>query len=180
MGIDSTISSADYSVLPVISIPPAAILRYWQSLRNVHPFLQYRFNNLRRPTLHDAMTHTYQNQFSTFFVLAGHNVNTDDVMAEFTLEGLGHRNRVSLIHFSFLPRTPLAIQTQVARLVHSHIFATNIRVLLGLTPVTNRPALIAIQKFGYKRLAEIPFSAHDEGEPVTGVLTFLDKESFNG
>lgn len=163
---------SDLSITPAKLVDPLLVLDYWTMLSEVFPFLEYRFCNIKKPTVSDAMTHTYKNPYSTFFVMRPDKDFKFRIVGEYTLEffnTLYPRPRVALIHFSFSP-----YEKETVRIVeHAHdvIFSTSIRSLIGLTPVDNKPAQVMLKRFGYKRLTVLPNAAYHYGEPVDGVLS---------
>ena len=157
-----------YTILPVVSIHPSAILQYWSTLADYYPFLNDRFCDLRSPTIRDAMAYSYQHQYQQFFIFPP---NAHAPAAEFTLTN--HYSRSAHIHFSFNPHytKPFSRMKEIADQALGMIFATSIKTLIGITPKPNRVACQTVIRLGYKHLATIPNIAYYEGEPCDGFLT---------
>ena len=153
-------------------------LRYWTDLSEVHPFLEYRFCNFKKPTITDALEHTYRNPYSTFFVLPDNSGPDLRIRAEYTIETfqtLYPRPGAAMIHFSFNPRFKDDM-VNIVNFAHEAIFSTSLQSLIGLTPVTNRPAQVMLKRLGYKRLTTLPGAAYHYGEPVDGILSVRKKD----
>ncbi len=171
---------AKFFIKPAKLIPPKAILKYWTTLSEVYPFLEYRFCNLKNPTIEDAMGHTYQNPFSVFFVMRNISMGAQDqaLIAEYTIETFQTffpKPATALMHFSFNPFYKKDL-LEVAEYAHKTIFSSTLRSLVGLTPVTNKPAQIMLKRLGYKRLTVLPGAAYHHGEPVDGILSVRMKD----
>jgi RimJ/RimL family protein N-acetyltransferase len=55
----------------------------------------------------------------------------------------------------------------------------NVDIVTGLTPSDNRPALIFNKRAGFKEIGRIPNFTLLFGKPCHGVVTYLDKVTFN-
>ena len=170
---------SDFIIKPAKLIDPAHILKYWKDLSEVYSFLEYRFCNFKEPAITDALEHTYRNPYSTFFVLPNRSDPAVPIYAEYSIETfqtLYPRPGAAMIHFSFNPYFKDDI-IRIVNYAHDVIFSTSLRSLIGLTPVTNRPAQVMLKRFGYKRLTVLPKAAYHHGEPVDGILSVRKKKT---
>ena len=85
------------------------------------------------------------------------------------------------MHFSANPTANLnlAEKFEISIAFHKLYFNSNDATLVGITPVENRAAIATALRFGYKRIAIVPYIAYNNTHITDAVLTILTKKHFN-
>jgi len=170
-------SHVKYEVHRQCELSPEEVTRYWSHIYECD-LLSRRICHIINPTVEDALHLVQQYPYQFYYVKSG-----GEMVAEFMLEGF--TGEAAQIHFSMNPQNPFIFSLQLAREVSNDVLTKwqkkgnkqpFLRSLYGMTPSSNRPALLFIRRAGFLRKAVLPYGIYDRGELADAVLTVKTRE----
>lgn len=159
-----------YQIKPIVQWDYEAVQEYWQLLY-MHDRLKYRLCDVEDPTWADVIemiTHKGKHMYM---------VGLDDkIVGEFLLENF--TGRAAQMHFSVRPGLNAAESFALARFTSDQLLESYLDTLFGLTPASNRAALIYNMRAGFKRVGVLHNGMTDRGKVVDAYL--MVKENRHG
>jgi hypothetical protein len=164
--------SKSYKIKPLTYLEPDNVEEYFQTLA-VHDLLKHRFCNIEDPQWLDVLRTLREYGLHKYGVLSD-----GKIVGEFALEVFTGRS--ALMHFSMHPDVPFPEKIKIGKFVLNFIFTKWINPktekpflasVYGLTPHTNRGALILARKVGFKILGVLPCGIRSLGADIDAVIS---------
>lgn len=159
---------------PTLSLHGDVVQEYWQLL-DVYGFLEYRLCDIKDPKWMDVVDMIKRIGNQMYSVV---DVGSDAILGEFVLENFTGKS--AQIHFSFRPEDiTFKDRIFIGKYVLDFIFnkwvgSDDIPFLdsvFGLTPSSNRAAILVALKCGFKRLGILPSGINSGGKAEDAIIT---------
>ena len=159
-----------YQIKPLTQCEYDEIQEYWQLLY-MHDRLKYRLCDVKDPTWADVKDMIAWKGKHMYVVRLG-----DVIKGEFLLENF--TGRAAQVHFSARPGLTATESFALGRFTTDQLLESYLDTLFGLTPASNRAALMYNLRVGFKRVGVLHNGMYDRGRLVDAYL--MVKENQHG
>ena len=153
--------------------PDNFVREYWEALMDTDR-MKMRFCNVEKPTLTDVQQCHCDPRVQCFYTWDNerHRLTADFMLENFT-------GKSAQIHFSMHPDNSFKYSLALGRQITDQmiddwrILGTDefyLRSIYGLTPESNRAALLYNLRVGFKKVAVLPYGILDRGKLVNAVI----------